>query len=311
MELGRADLASEIIQKIQDIPKPADAEFERLKGQYSIALMAIARNVVQILERHNISITTEPYANFIKKTFVNSILPTLGPRPRPGQDFRLQTMRAAGHPPCCPNCSMVDIFLSDPWQQTASYHLVWSLREHLEQKLRGRRNINVRNDPLPSRMYSRRNTVPGTITVTKVGLSAADVIEKWDRVRAQIERSFFEIGSERVRKEIFGGLFPIIQMGIREYGMGWGKEMEEAVVLGEQEEQQAREQRLQGRARIIAEAMDNHRSEAGPSNTNHHTPQALLGEADGNADVSSGEVQITGAGKKRKRPMQVIDLTDE
>lgn len=312
LEMGRADLANEIILKIQAIPKPMDAELGRLKGQYPITLMAIIKRVVQTLERHNTLVTIEPYASFIKNMFVDRILPTLGPRPRPGQDFSLQTMRAAGQPPCCPNCSAVDIFLSDPWQQTVSYHLSYPLREHLEQKLRGRKHIGIRNDPLPSRMYSRRNNVLGTITINKVGLSAADIIDKWDRVRAQIERSFIEIGDEQTRKEIFGGLFPIIQMGIRDYGMGWGKEMEEAVVLGEQEEKQMQERRLQDHARMTASAMDRHGSEAGSSSGNRRTPLPSLGGANENTDASSSrDIRTTNLGKKRKRTRHVIDLTDE
>lgn len=311
LERENTELATEIVEKIQAIPKPADTESGRFKGQYPVVLMATVEHIVQILRQHSISITTEPYANFIKKTFVDCILPTLGPRPRPAEDFRLQTMRIAGQPPCCPNCDTVDIFLSNPWQQTVSYNLVYSLREHLEQKLRWRRHISVRNDPLPTRMCNKRNTVPGIITINKVGLSAADAIDKWDRVRAHIERSFIELGDERTKKEVFGGLFPIIQMGIRDYGMGWGKEMEEAVVLSEQEEQRMREQQLQDRGHVISGVTDRHR-EAAPSSGNHPTLRASLGETSGNIGTSeSGGFQTTDTGKKRKRPMQVIDLTDD
>lgn len=304
------DLATEIIEKIHAISQPSDAELMRLKGQYSVVLMVTVQHIVQILRQHNIPITTEPYANFIKKTFVDCILPTLGPRPRPGEDFRLQTMRTAGQPPCCPNCDTVDIFLSNPWQQTVSYYLVYSLREHLEQKMRERGHISVRNDPLPTRMCNKRNSVLGTITINKVGLSAADAIDKWDRVRSRIERSFIELGDERTRKELFGGLFPIIQMGVRDYGIGWGKEMEEAVVLSEQEERQIREKQLRDRVHVVS-GMTDHHCGAGPSDGNH-IPRASLGEANRNVGTSGDEdFQTTNTGRKRKRSMQVIDLTDD
>lgn len=157
-------------------------------------------------------------------------------------------------------------------------------------------------------MCNKRNTVPGTITINKVGLSAADAIDKWDRVRAHIERSFIELGDERTTKEVFGGLFPIIQMRIRGYGIGWGKEMEEAVVLSEQEEQRMREQ---DRGHVISGVADCHR-EAALSSGNHPTLRASLGETNGNIDTSgSGGFQTTNTGKKRKRSMQVIDLTDD
>lgn len=302
IEMVRADLAAEIINKIQAIPKPADAKSKKMKGKYRKALIAIVSGVIKILQRCNIPITTEPYADFIKKTYVDKILPTLGPKPRPREDFRLPTMRATGQPPCCPNCSMVDIFLADPWKQTISYQLVYPLREHLMVKLQRRPNISIRNDPLPSRMYARRNAVPGTITFTKVGLSAADVTKVWDKKRAEIEQAFIAIGDEQTRKEVFGQLFPIIQMGIRDHGMGWGKEMEEAAIMGEQEEQQMRERRLQSRARAIADAMDAH-AETGSPAENRTAPRRSLGVADENVGGS--------VGRKRKRPLQVIDLTDE
>lgn len=158
-------------------------------------------------------------------------------------------------------------------------------------------------------MCNKRNAVPGTITINKVGLSAADAIDKWDRVRSRIEKSFIELGDERTRKEVFGGLFPIIQMGVRDYGMGWGKEMEEAVVLSEQEEQQIREKQLRDRVHVVAGITDHH-CEAGPSDENR-TPYASLGESNGNVGTSGGEnFRTTNTGKKRKRSMQVIDLTD-
>lgn len=154
------------------------------------------------------------------------------------------------------------------------------------------------------------NTVRGTITISKVGLSAADAIGKWDSARAQIERSFIEVGDERTRKVVFGGLFPIIQMGIRDYGMGWGREMEEAAVLAEQEERQMREQRLRDRAHVTPGVIDH--SEASPSDGNQCTLLVSLGESNGNvAGTRSGDAQATNAGRKRKRPMQVIDLTDD
>lgn len=273
--------------------------------------MAIIKHILQVLRQHNIPVTAEPYMNFIKKTFVDRILPTLGPRPRPVEDFRLETMRAVGQPPCCPDCNAVDIFLSDPWQQTVSYYLVYPLREHLERKLQWRRHISIRNDPLPTRIYSKKNTARGTITISKVGQLAADAIGKWDNVRAQIERSFIEVGDKQTRKVVFGGLFPIIQMGIRDYGIGWGKEMEEAAVLGEQEERRMREQCLRDRAHVTPGVMD-HNSEVDPSDENQRIPLVPLGEPNGNAvGIRSGDGQATNAGRKRKRPMQVIDLTDD
>lgn len=164
-------------------------------------------------------------------------------------------------------------------------------------------------------MYKQRNKFLGTITINKVGLSAADVIDKWDRVRAYIESSFIEIGDERTRKEVFGALFPIIQMGIRDYGMGWGKEMEEAAVLSEQEEQQMRAQRPQDRAHATAHATagaTDHHCEAGPPGGSNRTPRASLREASGNVgDSVSLDIQTTNVGRKRKRPTQVIDLTND
>lgn len=305
---GYTDLATEIIEKIQAISKPAD-ELGRLRRQYPVAFMAIIKHILQILRQHKIPVTAEPYASFIRRTFIDRILPTLGPRPRPGEDFHLETMRATGQPPCCPDCNAVDIFLSNPWQQTVSYYLAYPLRDHLERKLQWRRHISVCNDP-PPRMHNKINTVRGTITISKVGLSAADAIGKWDSARAQIERSFIEVGDERTRKVVFGGLFPIIQMGIRDYGMGWGREMEEAAVLAEQEERQTREQRLRDRAHVTPGVIDH--SEASPSDGNQCTLLVSLGESNGNvAGTRSGDAQATNAGRKRKRPMQVIDLTDD